>query len=221
MKTEMTLIADNFQMIHNIITRGLQVSIDNLDAVIKGKTQLHEKPQGLYNYILSLAVILHSHHNTEDELVFPYFKKILPNAPYARLNADHLVVSGLLGELHAALKKCEKDEQTDSELGKMLLALIQINEMWHPHIQVETEEFLGKADALIAPEEQMRLIALFSEHGQKLSQPPFLVIPFLIFNLPADEREKFTRGIPAEVTGHLVPVVWKDQWESMKPYLLM
>jgi hypothetical protein len=30
----------------------------------------------------------------------------------------------------------------------------------------------------------------------------------------------FSQGMPAEVVQYLVPVVWKEKWEPMQPYLL-
>jgi hypothetical protein len=42
----------------------------------------------------------------------------------------------------------------------------------------------------------------------------------MLYNLPVEDRKVFSQGIPAEVLQNLVPVVWKEKWESMTPFLL-
>jgi hypothetical protein len=46
------------------------------------------------------------------------------------------------------------------------------------------------------------------------------VVPFLLYNLPPEERAIFSQGMPPVVTQELVPVVWKEKWSPMKPFLL-
>jgi hypothetical protein len=74
--------------------------------------------------------------------------------------------------------------------------------------------------ALIAPEEQARMIKQFVEHSQQYMKPDFLVIPFLLYNLPQEERTLFSRAMPAILIEALVPVVWKEKWAPMKPFLI-
>ena len=133
---------------------------------------------------------------------------------------DHQQMVRILDELNLALGQCEKEKNTETEIGKLLNSLIRLNEMWLPHIQMEKDEFLMRADPLISPNEQLRLVTSYSEHGQKLAGPPFLTVPFLLYNLPLEDRIQFSQEMPAEVLEHLVPVVWKDQWQSMLPYFL-
>jgi hypothetical protein len=58
------------------------------------------------------------------------------------------------------------------------------------------------------------------EHSQEYSKPDFLVIPFLLYNLPLEDRIIFSQGMPPILTEQMVPVVWKDKWAPMKPFLL-
>jgi hypothetical protein len=46
------------------------------------------------------------------------------------------------------------------------------------------------------------------------------MVPFLLYNLPPEDREVFSQGLPVEIIQHFVPVVWKEQWASMTPFLL-
>jgi hypothetical protein len=47
-----------------------------------------------------------------------------------------------------------------------------------------------------------------------------LAVPFLLYNVESDDRAHFFAVMPPEITQQLVPVVWKDEWASMKPFLL-
>jgi hypothetical protein len=44
--------------------------------------------------------------------------------------------------------------------------------------------------------------------------------PFLLYNLPTEERAIIAQAMPPIVTRQLVPVVWKEKWEPMSPFLL-
>jgi hypothetical protein len=103
----------------------------------------------------------------------------------------------------------------------LFLLLKRIDEFWHPHIQIEEEHFtVGKLGAAFPPDEQIRLIKLFMEHSQQHAKPDFLVVPFLLYNLPLDQRSALAGAMPPVVTEQLVPIVWKEKWEPMKPFLL-
>ena len=208
-------IAVSFFNIHNIITRGLRVSIESVQGLKGGGSQ-----EGFFNYIRALASIVNSHHLTEDEIAFPYFRDKLPGAPFDALIENHQVMVQLLDKIKLAVEKAEKKDQLATELSNLESALTRLNDLWHPHIQIETDEFMNKADALIPVEEQLRLVKLFGEHGQKNAVPPYLTVPFMLYNLPVEDRKVFSQGMPAEVLQNLVPVVWKEKWESMTPFLL-
>ena len=50
--------------------------------------------------------------------------------------------------------------------------------------------------------------------------PDSLAVPFLLYNLPPEERAMFARPMPFIVTRLLVPFVWKKRWALMRPFLL-
>lgn len=214
-------IAVSFTNIHNIITRGLKVSIESVQGVIQHGFQDAGRREGLFNFIHALCSVLNSHHLTEDEIAFPYFREKMPGAPFDILIRRHQEMVEILGEIKLSLDKCEKNDQLETNLENLEEALVRLDDSWQPHIQMETVRFISKADALVPVEEQLRLVEQFAQHGVKLAVPATLTVPFLLYNLPPKDREVFSRGIPAEVLQHLVPVVWKAQWESMKPYLLV
>lgn len=176
--------------------------------------------EGFHKYLQAFLSVLNSHHLTEDEIAFPYFREKLPDAPFDLLIKTHETVVKVMGEIVQAIKTGEDVGGLDTELKNLDRSLMRLSEIWYPHIKLETTEFIDKADALISVEEQLRLVKLFSEHGQKNAVPPFLTVPFLLYNLSVENRKVFSQDMPAELTEHLVPVVWLDQWVSMKPFLL-
>ena len=215
-----SIIAVSFLHIHSIITRGLRVSIESVQGFSQRGFKDKASQEGFFNYIRALASVVNAHHLTEDEIAFPYFREKLPGAPFDILIENHKVMVQLLEEIKLAVEKAEKKDQLATELSNLESALTRLNDLWHPHIQIETDEFMNKADALIPVEEQLRLVKLFGEHGQKNAVPPYLTVPFMLYNLPVEDRKVFSQGMPAEVLQNLVPVVWKEKWESMTPFLL-
>jgi len=97
-----------------------------------------------------------------------------------------------------------------------------LNDLWHPHIAIEEEEIYvpEKLEELIEPQEHVRLIQQAAELSMKNFGPHYLVVPFMLYNLEPGPRSILASRMPAEMTEQLVPVVWKDRWASMKPFLL-
>jgi len=50
--------------------------------------------------------------------------------------------------------------------------------------------------------------------------PDYLVMPFILYNLPKQDREALAGMLPPIITQKLVATDWKPKWESMKRYLL-
>ncbi len=213
-------VAVSFFNIHNVITRGLRVSLESVRRVLQRGIQGEESREGFFNFIRAHTSVMNAHHLTEDEIVFPYFRDKLPEAPFDSLTYYHHVMVLILDEINLALDRSNNKDQLEIELRNIEKALARLNEDWPYHIQPETDEFINKADALIPVEEQLRLVRLFAEHDLKNAMPLHLTVPFMLYNLPLEDRMVFSQGMPAEVVQKLVPVDWKPKWESMRPYLL-
>ena len=213
-------VAVNLLIFHSIITRGLWVSIERARGFFQRGFEAESSKEGFINYIRALTSVVNAHHITEDEIAFPYFRDKLPDAPFDALIEDHQVMVRILNEIKLEIEKCENSDQLETDLRDLENALTRLNEQWHPHIQVEVDEVINKADALIPVDEQLRLVRLFGEHGQKYAVPPYLTVPFMLYNLSGEDRKVFSQGMPPEVLHNLVPIVWKEKWESMTPFLL-
>ncbi len=213
-------VAFSMIAIHNVITRGLEVSTERAQEFAARGFRDAEEKVGFLNYARTLASVLEGHHLTEDDVAFPQLRDKLPETPFDQLITQHQMMIPVLGEIRSAVARCEKEGEVEAGLRDLRAALNKINGIWYPHIRIELEHIIEKVDAVLPVEEQARLAQVAGEHSMKLSGPPYLALPFTLYNMEKGERAIFAKAIPAEVTGHLVPVVWKDQWASMAPFLL-
>ena len=103
----------------------------------------------------------------------------------------------------------------------MRRALAPMSDLWQPHIQTEeTELSPGIMAKLLTVPEHIDLAQKAGALGQTHAQPAPLAIPFLLYNIQADDRAYYLAAMPPQVTQQLVPVAWKEEWAPMKPFLL-
>jgi hypothetical protein len=68
-------------------------------------------------------------------------------------------------------------------------------------------------------EEQADISVSMAKHSQAHAGPPFLVLPFVLFNLSGAERTAMSATLPASVM-ELVEKEWKEKWSPMRPFFL-
>lgn len=214
-------IAYSLQAIHQIITRGLDVSIERSRAFADAGYPDEATREGFLTYARTLASTLHGHHLTEDELAFPYFRDKLPEAPFDKLVAEHREMEEVLGEIEAAVEAVAAAPEASAPLNELNRTLKRMRELWQPHIRTE-EEHLAPEDVgpMLPVEEHARLAERFGKHSEEHSGPGFLVVPFMLYNLPPGPRALMAAAMPPMVTQELVPGPWKEKWAPMKPFLL-
>ena len=214
-------IASGLLHIHHVITRGLNVSLAKSEEFAQHGFPDSSLRNGFANYVRALVAVLRAHHLTEDELAFPYFRAKIPNAPFDALEAEHHALEPLLPQIESLAGKIESESQAGPVLRELSQLLRRLDDVWHQHIQKEEEYFPEAVLAkLISPEEHIRLLQEFGTHSQQIAKPDYLVVPFLLYNLEEEERKEFSRPLPAMLLEQLVPVAWKDQWATMRPFLL-
>jgi hemerythrin-like domain-containing protein len=213
-------LAQELLRIHRVISRGLIVSVTKGADFMQAGFPDPWMRKGYTDFTQSLATVLNAHHLGEDEIAFPYLRGKITAAPYERLARSHQEIVALLDSAGKALPPvAEKGDQ--AELAELLDVLRKISNIWRPHIQ--TEEFYFSDEALaaaVSPEEQERLSEAMARHGQEHAAPPALALPFVLFNLEAQDRAAMAASLPATVVEELIPKVWKEQWAAMKPFLL-
>jgi hemerythrin-like domain-containing protein len=214
--TGMSPIVESLLCVHKIISRALHVSIQKCDGYLGTQGIPPEEAAGFLLYVTTLKWVTHSHHLTEDEMVFPYFRDKV-EAPYTRLEGDHKVIARILVDLDKCLP-----EISSGGVIKLRDALAEFDKLWGPHISIEEEHFTAdKLKAVAGMEEQVNYVARFAEHGKKNAGPGPLALPFMFYNLEGTDREDFLIPFPWIVKKVLVPVIWRGTWKPMRPFLLV
>jgi hemerythrin-like domain-containing protein len=213
--TEMSPVAGGLLRIHKIISRGLSISIRKCDEYLAKHGIPSGEWTGFSMYLSTLKRVTHSHHLSEDDIVFPYFKNLV-DAPYDRLKDDHNDMARILEALDQSIL-----EVSSGGIGKLREVLDEFDKLWEPHIKIEEENFTSeKLNAVIGMKEQLTLAEKLGEHGINNTGPGPLALPFLFYNLEGKEREDFMKPIPWIVKKVLVPIIWRNQWKPMSPFLL-
>jgi hemerythrin-like domain-containing protein len=213
-------LARELARIHRVITRGLTVGVAKGVEFQKRGFQNLTIRQGYADYIHCVLVTLKVHHLAEDEIGFPFLKEKFPNAPFERLSADHQKMETLLEPLLKATADSTRDGG-ETALTRLMDDLRSISAIWTPHIQVEEENFSQDAvTASVDAEDQDRLSMEFGKHSRAHATPAYLVLPFILFNLNAEDRALMAAAFPWVVNKFLIPIAWKSKWAPMKPFLL-
>jgi hemerythrin-like domain-containing protein len=207
--------------IHSVITRALSVSIERSASYAQGGYPDAATQEGFVLYVQSLASVLSAHHLLEDEVAFPYLRDKLPDEPFDQLMADHRVMEDILDELRVIAEAMAAEAQAGDSLKDLNRAATRLADLWHPHIHKEERFYdVDRMAALMDVDEHVRLGGMLAEHGQQHMQAPYLAMPFVLYNLPAEERAVLAQMMPPAVTQQLVPVDWKEMWAPMRPFLL-
>jgi len=201
--------------IHKIISRGLSISIRKCDEYLSKQGIPSGEADGFSMYVSTLKWVTHSHHLSEDDIAFPYFKDYV-DAPYVQLKADHVAMARILDSLDQCLP-----EISSGGVGKLKEVLYEFDKLWGPHIKIEEENFTSeKLQAVIEMKEQINLVDKLAEHSVKNSGPGPLTLPFLFYNIEGRDRDDFMKPIPWIVKKVLVPIIWRSQWKPMSPFFL-
>ena len=213
-------LAQDFILIHRVITRGLGVSINKGGEFIKTGFPTPELKRGFLDYIQTLAVVVKSHHTGEDDVVFPALKQKVTGAPYLQMALAHKEISSLLENLKKGFDQAADSNQPEN-FAYLIDQLQKLSFTWTPHIRMEEFHFSKSAlAAALSVEEQGRISGAWGKHSQEHAEPSPLALPFVLYNLAPADRAEMAAGMPVMVTEELIPKTWKDQWAPMKPFLL-
>lgn len=206
-------IGRDLKRIHRVVSRGLAVALENSQAFAENGFPDDMTRDGFWKYCQGLEANAHGHHVTEDDVFFPYLRERLPDTDFDELVAEHEQMDGFLAEMRAAREA--------GSLSDLQRALSRMADLWHPHIGKEEAEFSPEvaAEVMTVPE-HIEMAQKAAAHSQQHAQPAPLAVPFLLYNLEGEDRAHFLAVMPPEVTQQLVPIVWKEEWASMKPFLL-
>lgn len=205
-------VGADLMRIHRVVTRGLAVAQENCAAFAESGFPDDTTAEGFWKYCQALEATAHGHHATEDDVAFPLLRERLPGTDFDELMAEHQEMLGILAEMRVAREA--------GSLADLDTALARLDALWHPHIQKETAFSPEIAAEVMTIPEHIEMAQKAAAHSQEHSQPAPLAVPFLLYNLEPDDRAAMVAVMPPEVTQQLVPVVWKQEWAPMKPFLL-
>jgi hypothetical protein len=220
MYTQDLTLADYFLTFHKIISRGVDIPSDRIDLFNQEDYPDEQTREGYLNYVEALAVLLDSHHKTEDDIAFPYFQDTLPDTHFIWLHQDHDLITGFLEEGAPILDHLKNSEQVKQNFGMLKQVLLKIEDRWSQHIELEEEEFVEIIDALSTNEERSQLFTQFGDYNQELLNPHQLTIPFMLYNLEPQDRIIIINTHPNDWFIHIDNSEWETKWQSMKPFLL-
>lgn len=208
--------------IHMAITRGLRVTVEQGTRLA---AKSHRDPAiqaGFALYAGTLIVALRAHHMSEDAVAFPRLRALLPDVPFDKLIADHRTMDGWLGQLEKGAHALEAEEEEGTAAGNLAEVATLMSDVWHPHIQIEEGQLYAAhvTATLMNPAEDAEFSRSLGEYAQAHAQPLSLTMPFLVYNLPAQERGVYTASMPPTVMEQLISLAWKDEWAPMQPFLL-
>jgi len=213
-------MAKTLATVHKVITRGVEVTRRHSQSYAERGLPDEALWSGFISYARTFVNLTHAHHDGEEVLIFPFGQEKMPDTSFDSLIAEHRQIAALLDEMGAAIDEAEKKPATESASRISRLAA-QIHEIWQPHIREEETIFsAARVNAVVTPEEQGKLMQQAAQHGMAHAGPDYLAAPFILHNLEAEDRAHMAGEMPPIVSQELVPVVWKDQWAPMKPFLL-
>ncbi len=214
-------IGYNFILFHKIITRSLEVAIQNVNKFLERGAMETSNREGFLNYLESFSSLLEAHHLVENEIIFPYFMDKLPKVPYKKLMAEHTEIKASLQEINNGISDLNSGKEELRSLKLFKSGLSQIDEIWHPHIQIEESTLYEQVESLnITSKETIRIINESSKFNQEHTDPPYLIVPFVLYNSTPHDRAILAKVFPEIIIKKLVPIDWKDKWTPMQPFLL-
>ena len=214
-------IGEDYIRFHKVMTRGLAVSLKNINEFLINGALEKLNREGFLKYVQSFSSVLHGHHQAEDEKIFPYFKDKLSEVPYERLVSEHVIFNDGLNEIKTGIDNLTSGNDELKSLKLLKSGLDKIDRIWHSHIQIENTQLYERIGSLnIDLEEMIRLKIEDKKFFQKHTGPAYLVMPFVLYNLSPEDRAILSQGSQEMVTKQLLSADWKDKWTPMQPYLL-
>ena len=211
-------LSKGLDLIHRVLSRPLDIGISLIDSCISSKKVDMENHEGFKDYISSLTTVFNAHHHGEDEILFPTFEKQINNADFSILKKQHKELHPLVVQITA---KIDVDNPSLNQYQEIRNLLKETKDLWIKHRDEEEQLVELEMEPVISLAEQIDLNNKLSKHGQSMSEPANLVLPFLIYNLEGAERDEFTNDMPWILKKFIVPIVWKSKWEKMRPFLLV
>ena len=212
-------IGGDLVRVHRAITRAVGVAREHGAAYLAAGYPGADTRDGYLTYVRCLASLLHAHHTTEDESMFPHLRPMLADAPYDTLMAQHGAMVPVLDEIEAAVADAASPDP-DRALNALSGALARIDEMWETHIALEEAHFgPDGVGAALTLAERRRAGRVTRNHAVRHQRPFVLMLAFILYNMSPGDRAVMSQPAPGLV--HLLLLAWKPTWRAIAPFLMM
>jgi len=219
MENQYEILKNYFSLIHKIISRGINISLKGGQDIIGGTVFDDNIIRGYLSYVRMTGLMLDTHHRTEDDIAFPYFKESLPDTHFLWLREDHDLITGFLEALSLIMDVLESGSLTLENFEILNQVLLKIEDRWTQHIELEEEEFIDLIDSLAPPDARKYLVVQFFQYNEPLLEPYYLSFPFMLFNLKASDRQHWSENLSTQILQKIETAPWKEKWSPMAPYL--
>ena len=210
-------LSKGLDRIHKVLSRPLDVAISHLDKCLGSNKVDIENHDGFRDFINSLVTVFYGHHHGEDEIMFPAFEEKIKGADFHNLKKQHIELHPLTNRIK---EKINIENPTITNYKEIRDLLDETKNLWVRHREEEEKTVELDLEPVFSSKELIELGDKLSKHGQSMSKPANLILPFLIYNLEGNERDDFTSDMPWILKNFVVPVIWKNKWKKMKPFLL-
>ena len=161
--------------IHAMITQALNGAIERSEYFAQTGFHDAETQQALVGYMGCFGGMLHAHHLSEDEFVFPYVRDQMPDGPFDTLIAQHQEMEPLLAEVRATCGTLAQNGQGAEASQALHGTLTRLAALWHPHIQIEERQFSREAlDALWDAEQEAKFGRALGEYVAQHTDPEMM-----------------------------------------------
>ena len=214
-------VGGDFVRVHRIITRALQVTVESSASFARTGYPDARAGEGFSLYVQSLVTLLHGHHVTEADVAFPYFRSVMPEAPFDRMSAQHRHMVSTIEELGRAVEDARTSIRTGEALVSVNLASVRMQELWLPHAELE-ETYVGPVHvaSVLDMAERARVGRMLSVEAQKHLRPLSRMVLFLLYNMTSEDRDIMAKGMLGLVGGLAARLIWRRSWKAMSPFLL-
>ena len=215
-------VASDLIVVHKVITRALDVAVDDNASAFEKRGTGRAEYDGYILYMECLLRQLHEHHSNEDEVVFPMFRSLLPDAPYDLLMSQHAEMIHVVEQVESAITALKAGTHAADAQAKLLGNLQDLRTRWADHITEEEARFGPSGiPPAISMTDRVRIGKAAARYAQLHSFPISLMLAFMLYNLQDQDRATMSQTVPGFLTKFFVPVVWRKRWEPMRPYLLV
>ena len=208
-------------LVHQAISRGLDVGCQYATRFARTGYPDRATGAGFALYLRTLVGVLHMHHSAEDEIAFPFLRDKLTELPFEALITEHEQMEAILEGMAPILDELRGESEEESALEAACGALASLSEIWPGHIDVEeTRISVERLEAMVGAEALAGWLVEMGQHRPDGAPPDPAGLPFILYNLPAEERAIMAGQMPPVVSQELVPGPWRESWAPMEPFLL-